>query len=588
MRVSERHKAAMKKRFEYVCEGTVEGKKSKLNKIYTTLQNVRGRCEGVNTEHEIMEIEPQSRSLKWQDTEFDFNDLFSHRSWFKGNTKTVLTEGIGGIGKTVYIHKFILDWAEGKSNQHINFVFLLPFRKLNSIKDEQCSLLKLLQKLYPELEDLKDQRAFEHCKVMFIFDGLDESQLKFNFENTSQTVDKEITNLIEGTALPSAKIWITSRPAASRQIPSEYINQVIEAQGFTGPQKEEYFRKNLNDMSLAEKLIKHMKSIKSLFIMCHMPLFCWILATVCTNLDRTGRWSSQEFPTTLTEMLIHFLFVQINVKNKKQYNKYEDNKLELLKRHKRSVLKLTRLALKQLCKNNFVFSKDDLDNHGIDVRDASLHSGIFTEISQEDGVFFERKMYCFVHPIIQEFFAALYVLHTYTISNINEFKFLLRRRFKSVPPKVPLHEILNGAVDKALESANGHLDLFLRFLLGLSVDSNQELLCGLLPHKVPSSNSIKETCQTIREKFNENLPPERCINLFHCLLEMKNNTLYKEIQEYVTSGGIDLSPAHCSALASMLLMSEEALEEFDLRKYKTSEEGHRRLVPVVKWCKKAL
>ncbi|XP_062378153.1 protein NLRC3-like [Sardina pilchardus] len=324
--------------------------------------------------------------------------------------------------------------------------------------------------------------------------------------------------------------------------------------------------------------------------MCHMPLFCWMSATVYEMLNRTGKWqiNSSDFPTTLTEMLIHFLHIQINMKNKKLHDEFEDNRFKLWDREKQSVLKLAKLALEELDNNNFMFSNDHLNKCGIDVKQTPLHSGILTEICQEDALFFKSRMYCFVHPIIQEFLAALYVFYAYATQDISKLRYLSSIRFNVLPHRVPLHHILNMAVDGALKSANGHLDLFLRFLLGLSVDSSQELLLGLLPDKVRSSNSIKEVCQTIHVKFTENLSPERCINLFHCLLEMKNTTLYKHIKDYGMCGRTDLSPAHCSALASILLMSEEPLEEFDLRMYKTSEEGCRRLVPVVKWCKKAL
>lgn len=580
----------MKKKFQYVCEGTVEGKKSKLNKMYTTPQIAKGECGGVNPDHEVMDLEPQFQSQRCEDASFDWNELFS-----EGYIRTVLTEGVGGIGKTVCIQKFILDWAEGKSNQHFNFVFLLTFRILNSIKDDQLSLHELLLKFNPELEDLSYLFASEHFKVLFIFDGLDESQLNFRFKNTiqgqsnTQTVETVITSLIKGEVLPSAKILITSRPAATRQIPREHIHLVLEAQGFSDLQKEQYFRKNL-DITLATQVIKHIKSTKSLFIMCHMPLFCWISATVYMDLQRTGRWKSNstEFPTTLTEMLIHFLNVQLKIKNKKLCDKYEDNRFLLWDKNKQSVMKLAKLALEQLDENNFMFSDNHLESHGIDVNEATAYSGILPEISQNDAIFFKTKMYCFVHPIIQEFLAALYVFHAFATQDMSDLRSLVSIKFNALPPRVPLHAVLNKAVDGALGSANGHLDLFLRFLLGLSVDCSQELLLGLLSKKVPSSNSIKEACKTINEKYKEDLPPERCINLFYCLLEMKNTTLYQEIKEYVMSGRTELSPAHCSALASILLMSEEPLEEFDLRKYNTSEEGYRRLVPVVKWCKKAV
>ncbi|XP_053475835.1 NACHT, LRR and PYD domains-containing protein 3-like isoform X2 [Ictalurus furcatus] len=578
-------KSSLREKFKRINEGISQhGSSALLNEIYTELYITEGWSGDVNNEHEVRQIETASRRPATQETPIKCNDLFKDKS-----IRRVLTKGVAGIGKTVSVQKFILDWAEGKANQDVTFMFPLPFRELNLMKQEHLSLMDLLHHFFPEMRKLQ---LIDSYKVVLIFDGLDECRLPLNFQKNerlcdvteSASVDVLLTNLIKGNLLPSALLWITSRPGAANQIPPECVDQVTEVRGFSDPQKEEYFRKRISDRSLANKIISHMKSSRSLYIMCHIPVFCWISATVLERM--LGETESGEIPKTLTQMFTHFLIFQIKHKDQKYHQKCDPDPQQ----SRESILALGKLAFQQLEKGNLIFYEEDLRECGIDVREVSVYSGVCTQIFREEFGLHLGKVFSFVHLSVQEFLAALYTFLSFISRNVTEQP---TTDLSDLLNKSDMSDLLMSAVDKALQSENGHLDLFLRFLLGLSLESNQTLLRGLMPQTGSSSHSKQETVEYIKEKIRENPSPEKSINLFHCLNELNDHSLVQEVQTYLKRGGYSrlsgtrLSPAQWSALVFVLLNSDQELDEFDLRKYDPSEECLLKLLPVVKASRRA-
>ncbi|XP_046871438.1 NACHT, LRR and PYD domains-containing protein 12-like isoform X2 [Hypomesus transpacificus] len=587
-RLSRKLKSKLRKKFQTVFEVIAQqGNPTLLNKIYTDVYITEGEIAEFNKEHEVRQIETASRKSARPETAITCNNIFKPSAGRDTPIRIVLTTGVAGIGKTVSVQKFIMDWAEGLANQEIQFIFPLPFRELNLLDGEEFSLMELVHHFFSETRQ-SGISNYDKYNVLFVFDGLDECRLPLAFKKNkswcdvteSTSVDVLLTNLIKGNLLPSALIWITTRPAAANQIPSECVDLVTEVRGFNDAQKEEYIIKRCSDEILARRIISHIKTSRTLYIMCHIPVFSLMCVTVLEHM--LGSEKKEKMPKTLTEMYTAFLVLQTKQKKVKYHGKTETDPHwdeESIK----SILSLGKLAFYQLEKGNLIFYEKDLTECGIDVHDASVYSGVFTQIFRQDGKVFQEKVFCFVHLSFQEFLAAVFVFLSFINNNENLVS-------QSTSDTSDIH-LYKTAVDKALQSRNGNLDLFLRFLLGLSMESNQTDLRGLLTHTRSNIQSHEETVKYIKEKIRKNHSPERCMNLFHCLNELNDHSLVEEIQHYLSSGSLsseELSFTQRSGLFFVLLTSEEKMDVFDLKIYSRSEEGLLRLLPVVRDSKTAL
>ncbi|XP_015235512.1 PREDICTED: protein NLRC3-like isoform X2 [Cyprinodon variegatus] len=621
--VIKKNKDYLKKKCKWEFEGTERSRKEmkSLDQIYTELYVVQGESEYVNTQHEIWEMEDKFRNQAKEGIKINCNDIFksktedsilseSEEAEFNA-VRTVMTKGIAGIGKTVSVKKFILDWADGKANQGLDFIFMFPFRELNLVKDDNFSLEALVKEFHPELNNLAVAKNIAKYKVLFIFDGLDESQLSLNFQKTKRltdptkesSVDTLVTNLIREHLLPSALVWITSRPGAVHRIPKEHVYQWTEVKGFKDPQKIMYFRNRIQNKVVAEKIIDHIKTSRSLFIMCHIPVFCWIASKVLESFFLgmgNGQYKNTKTPTTLIEMYTHFFCIQIKI----AAEKYDKESLhcigDILQTNKEFIFKLGKMAYEKLDRGEIIFSSDDLKKYGLDIDKAGVYCGLCTAIFKEESVFHSKKLYCFVHLTVQEYFAALFVYENFASKTIDSQRlkdFLIlgseeevRTILDAKPVDLPLDELIEIAIANSTSRKTGELDIFLRFLIGMSLQSTQDLLQGLIQQTEDHSEVVQSIRTSLMEIDLLDCSPDRCLNLVHCLAELKDDSLYDSVKEFLNPNRYpenQLTPVQCSALADLMLMSNLPIEEFDLKRYTSREKGFFRLIPAIRNSKKA-
>ncbi|XP_072296044.1 NACHT, LRR and PYD domains-containing protein 3-like isoform X4 [Eucyclogobius newberryi] len=590
-------KKRLQQRLSCVSEGVAKaGNPAPLNQIYTELYITEGGAAGVNQEHEVRHIQTKSRRPAAPEAAITCEDMFKGPAHKQGPIRedlterpirSVLTKGVAGVGKTVLTQKFSLDWAEGRANQDVQLLFPFTFRELNVLRERQFSLVGLMHHFFSEAKGLC---SFDQLQVLFIFDGLDECRLPLDFRQTQVlteitecvSLDVLLVNLIRGSLLPSARFWITTRPAAANQIPAECVSMVTEVRGFTDPQKEQYFRKRFRDEQQATDVISHIKTSGSLYIMCHLPVFCWLTSTVLDQVMKTG--VKEQLPQTLTQMYIHFLVIQAKVKSLK-YDGRSETDPHWTPETREMVESLGKVAFEQLQKGNLIFYDSDLVECGLDAAGASVYSGVFTQVFREEPGLYQDKVYCFIHLSVQEFLAALHVHLTFYNSGVN----LLSPRQPTESPEL----FYRSAVDQALESPNGHLDLFLRFLLGLSLPTNQSLLLGLTQTR-SSSGTNEDTVKYIKKKLNNilDISSESRLNLLHCLNELHDHSLVEQVQSFLIEGRFSdkiMSGAQWSTVAFLLLLSYNSdLVEFDLRKYALSRDAFIGLLPVIKASRKVI
>lgn len=527
--------------------------------------------------HEMRELErPYNEDIK-DENMIKYDDLLKPHSSTDRRIRTIMMRGISGSGKSTAVRKFVLDWAHGKTDQHIDFVFPLYLCELNILHDKKFSLMQLLDLIFPKL--LKPE-TLKRSQILFIWDGLGEFRFPLNFKCTKTCTDpmtpvsvgSMLVNLLRGNLLPSAQILVTSRLKDAGLIPPEHVQKVVELHGFDDLQWEEHIRSEVREQNVAARATVHMKSSRTLYIMRSLPFFCQMASTVLEELFSNS--CNTDPPLTLTEMFTHFLLIQM----KRQVEKSTKSGAE-------EILKLGKLAWHMLEKDTLTFMEKDQ-------RETNTDPLLPVKLSEEWPMFFRKqnmmgleKMYRFTHPSVQEFLAALYVAVLYEPSKGNVMSFTLAEKVQKLlsPTEVPI-DMHRRAVDRALRSKTGQLDIFLLFLLGISAGPGNKLLSCFFQNTslhVRTEEVVKNIIQKVKAKplFEISVNLSRCLEELDVALPVVQNQGRVEFQ---IDEDVHITPSEWSHIATTLLTSEDTSLIFDVRKYANADEAIMRLLPVIK------
>ncbi|XP_072231342.1 NLR family CARD domain-containing protein 3 [Leuresthes tenuis] len=513
----------LKKKYSEVCQDlAVEGEKRPFDDVYTNLY-ISSKCNnGPNIEHEVLTIEKLNTHRK-PGKKLSTKEILVAETPDDICHRLVLLTGLAGSGKSMILRRLILDWIEERSHEHIYFMFPMSFRELKQFEGSEVSLVEIIQKLFPATTKLRE-RDFsfnDDSNAMFIFDGLDEYNPALDFSNTmyvSNPSEKNppstiVINLLRGRLCFGNFCLVASRPGTKFCHHYDTRYKQLELCGFCDLEKEEYFKKRFKDPDQAAQVVEYVKSLRTVHIMCHLPLFCSIVADECQRTFRE-KGPKAELPRSMTHLYTKLLLVLLRQRRAfRAPDCSPDKEMDFLMKH-------GKLALNMLEQGHFKIVKVRGDESLVDELEAVVNTGLFTQFVTMPQVLYEEILQTFNHPTMQEYLAALYAYLSFRNQGKNIFEQHFKRKVKSMLKGPKAMELYKSAVERSLQCEDGKLDIFLRFLFGMANKTNQELLQPFCNSSTQIPNLATDAASLLKKKLKDNPQTNRSSNMTHCLEEL--------------------------------------------------------------------
>lgn len=498
-----------------MCEDSArQGESRPFDDVFTRLSIVSTSDNGPNFEHEVMKIEKMDTNQK-EGKPISTADFLKPEVLAQSNVRLTLITGAAGSGKSAAVRRLILDWVEGRSHTHVAFLFPVPFRELNRFRGCQISLLEIVHTLYPVTKKLREEDfKSDDCKIMFVCDGLDEYEGKLDFQNTELHVDHTeatslevlVVNLLRARLLYRSLFLLTSRPQMKNCVPWDTCHDDAEVRGFSDADKDEYFRKRFPNPDQAARVIAYVSSSRTLRIMCHLPLFCSLVA------QEFERGARAEPPPGLTFMFTKLLLALTGERRRLRGPDQSPDK------QRDFVMRLGKVAFRMLQQRQFEMTWAEWKEQGVDEEEAVINSGLCMQYTSTPFILIQEKVLSFIHPSMQEYLAALYVFLSFRNQGDNKMEKNTKRWKIFTHPKVM--EVYTSAVDRSLACEDGRLDVFLCFLCGMATRTNRELLQPLCTSTADWPTVVEEAAALLRDRIKVNMNPDRELNLRRCLEEL--------------------------------------------------------------------
>uniref|UniRef100_A0A8C3RJR3 NLR family CARD domain containing 3 n=1 Tax=Chelydra serpentina TaxID=8475 RepID=A0A8C3RJR3_CHESE len=532
----------------------------------TNLLLVEGLTDIQQKEHDVMQIEA-TKGMRNVAKKIPLEKLFLPLSKVSIPPRISVTVGVAGIGKSTLVKLFVCMWAKGEVNKDIIFVLPLTFRELNTY--EKLSAERLIRSAFPHITE-PSFISNGTARILLILDGLDEFKTPLDFSNTvvctdpkkEIQVDSLITNIIRGNLFREASIWVTSRPTAASQIPGGLVDRMTEIRGFGAVEIKDFLDQMfLENKDLSSQVLGQIKANRSLYTMCTVPAFCWISGSSMGYFLKNSTDQSQEMttvPKTLSE--IYSYYFKMALSSDWQEKQKETPRIEqAINNSKKIIGNLGRLAFYGLLKRKYVFYEQDMKAYGIDL--SSLQGSLCSRMLLKEEMQFST-VYYFSHLTLQEFLAATYyyasakraIFDLFTESGMSWPKFGFLNHFKN-------------AVQRSLQSEDGQLDIFVRFLSGLLSPQVNKLLSGWLLLKDEHNSFRSHVISFLQSCLNTDyVISSRTVNVMQCLYEVQHMELAKTVEEAMKNESLAgmLTPVNCSALAYLLQVSDVCMEETNL------------------------